>query len=98
MSIKKSYSKKQSTCKVTFSLPKTIEAKNIALLGDFNNWDSKATPMSLSRGSYKAEVELEKGSEYQFRYLIDGTRWENDEEADKWVVSPFGAENSVVTI
>jgi hypothetical protein len=49
-------------------------------------------------GSFSASVDLESGQEYQFRYLLDGTRWENDSEADKYVPSEFGSENSVIIL
>ena len=49
-------------------------------------------------GNYTASVDLEGGKEYAFRYLIDGSRWENDWEADKYVPSEFGSENSVVVL
>ena len=34
---------------------------------------------------------------FQFRYLLDGCRWENDWKADKYIPAPFSnADNSVV--
>jgi 1,4-alpha-glucan branching enzyme len=71
------------------------------LIGDFNGWDP-AGAVALKKqkdGSYKGIVELETGKEYQFRYLLDGEKWENDWEADKYVPSGVeGAENSVVIV
>jgi hypothetical protein len=50
-------------------------------------------------GSYSATLELKMGNEYQFRYLIDETQWENDNEADKQVPSSYqDSQNSVVVI
>ncbi|MDX1655300.1 MAG: isoamylase early set domain-containing protein, partial [Candidatus Competibacteraceae bacterium] len=46
-------------------------------------------------GSFTVTVNLESGKEYQFRYLLDGERWENDWEADKYVPAG-GHDNSVV--
>jgi hypothetical protein len=34
---------------------------------------------------YCIELDLEAGREYQFRYLIDELKWENDRNADKYV-------------
>jgi hypothetical protein len=44
MAIKKEYSKDKSVCKVTFSLPREVAMQfdEIAIVGDFNNWDPKA--------------------------------------------------------
>ncbi len=101
--MKKQFSKTHSTCKVTFQLPKDAapEAQSVVLVGDFNDWQpKKGIVLKLDRnGFFKAEVELETGKEYQFRYLIDQDHWENDWSADKYVPSPFqGIENSVVSL
>ncbi len=102
MSIKKQYLKKKPVCKVTFRLPqkKTDAAESIHVVGDFNNWDTKATPMKkLKNGYFTATVDLDLYKEYQFRYLKDTSQWGNDTEADKHVPTPFGdSENSVIII
>lgn len=102
MSISKKFLKSKPVCKVTFKLPKDVvsSGKKVNVVGDFNEWDTKATPMkSLKSGEFSTTVELEKDREYQFRYLIDGAVWTNDNEADKYVATPFAdAENSVVVL
>ncbi len=51
----------------------------------------------VESGDFALMVELEAGKEYEFRYLIDGTRWENAWNADKYVWSEYaGCENSVI--
>ncbi len=89
-------------CNVTFRLPKEAAqgAKNVTLVGDFNNWNIHANPMKkLKSGDYTITLDLEKGGQYQFRYLIDEITWENDWNADKYVKSPYGdVDNSVVII
>jgi len=53
----------------------------------------------LKDGSFKGAVDLPVNGEYQFRYLVDGTRWENDPEADKYVNSGVSYDsNSVVVV
>ena len=100
--IKKDYLKRREVCKVTFRLPRiaATDAKNVCIVGEFNDWNIYANPMKkLKSGDYTITLELEPGREYQFRYLIDETRWENDWSADKYVKSPFGdSENSVVIV
>jgi 1,4-alpha-glucan branching enzyme len=92
---KKQYLKK--TVKVTFYLPDSISAENVYLVGDFNGWDEQATPMEkLKDGRYKATLDLEKGREYQFRYLVNGSDWHNDWNADRYVPNPFSGDNSVI--
>ncbi len=99
MSLKKQFLKSKPICKVTFSLPKEAvkKAKEIRILGDFNNWTwEEGIPMKAKNGNYSAVVDLDKDHEYQFRYVIDNEAWENDWQADAYVPSPFGADNSVV--
>lgn len=101
MSITKKFLKSKPVVKVTFRLPKDVakNANEAAVVGDFNEWTPATTPMkSLKSGGFTTTVELEQGKEYQFRYLINGQEWTNDESADKYVPSPFGTENSVVVV
>ncbi|MCP4681215.1 MAG: glycoside hydrolase [Desulfobacterales bacterium] len=102
MSIKKQYLKSRPMCKVTFKLPKgeANGAKSVNVVGEFNNWNVRATPMkSLKKGGFTATVALKVDKEYQFRYLMDKKNWENDGTADKYVRSDYGdCDNSVVVI
>jgi 1,4-alpha-glucan branching enzyme len=101
MSLKKQYLKTRPFCKVTFSLPSEI-AKLVTtahLVGDFNDWNTNATAMKrLKNGTFTATLTLRQNEEYQFRYFLDGVRWENDWEADKYVPNNYGSENSVVIV
>ena len=99
--IKKEYLKSKKAVKVTFRLPKIAAsgAKNVHIVGDFNDWSVYANPMKkLKKGEYTVTLELKSGKEYQFRYIVDESRWENDWNADKYVKSPFGTDNSVVIV
>lgn len=99
--IKKQFLKSKPVCKATFTLPAEAapEARTVEIVGDFNNWDAgQAITMKKQKDVFKAVVELETGKEYQFRYLIDGQAWENDWEADAYVSTPFGVDNSVVSV
>ena len=100
MSLKKSFSNDKKTCTVTFVVSKEAAqgAKTINLAGDFNSWSSTDTPLTLGNdGSFSVSLDLAADREYQFRYLLDGCRWENDWKADKYIPAPFSnADNSVV--
>ena len=102
MSIRKRYLKSKPLGKVTFKLSKEAaqKAKKVYIVGEFNDWDTSANPMKrLKNGDFSVTLELEKGREYHFRYLLDGKIWENDWEADKYVRSNYGnCENSVVVV
>jgi len=94
--LKKIQSGQTGKAKVTFVLSSQSDADHIHVTGDFNDWQA-STPMRRQKdGSFRATVELEPGREYQFRYLVDGNSWVNDEAADAYYPNPFGADNSVV--
>ncbi len=86
-------------CNVTFRLLKEAaqDAQNVTIVGDFNDWDTTATPMTrLEDGSFQITLNLSPGREYKFRYLV--TRWENDWCADKYIPNPYGFDDSVVIV
>ena len=98
--IKKENVKTRNICRVTFRLPKIAasDAKSVCIVGDFNNWNIHANPMKkLKNGDYTIKLDLEPRKEYQYRYFIDESKWENDWNADKYVKSLYGdSDNSVV--
>ena len=104
MALVKKNSKTDNICKVTFSLPAQSagDAKEVHIAGDFNAWDTADSAYKLTKkkdDSWSLTLDLEKGREYQFRYLVNGNRWENDWAADKYVPAPnTHEENSVVIL
>lgn len=102
MAFHKTYPKSGKKCKVTFELAKeaSVGAKKVALVGDFNDWSETATMMKKNEdGFFSVTIQLEQHREYQFRYLIDGCRWENDWDADKYVPSlGYNVDNSVIIV
>jgi 1,4-alpha-glucan branching enzyme len=82
---------------VTFEIPGAIWADRINLVGDFNGWDSESLPLRPDHeGNWHIEIELDEGSEYRFRYLIDGDYWGHDWHADKHAPNPDGSNDSIV--
>ena len=98
MAIKKQYLKSKPVCKVTFSVP-AKEAKNVVVVGSFNEWNTEATELKkLKNGTFKGTVDLPSKSSYEFRYVVDGT-YINDEQADSYAWNDFaGAENGVLNL
>lgn len=100
MSLKKTFSKDKQHCTVTFTVSAEAAhgAKTVNIAGDFNSWSSTDTPLVKAKdGSFSVKLELEANREYQFRYLLDGYKWENDWNADKYIPAPYNnADNSVV--
>lgn len=102
MSVEKKYLKSKPVCKVKFIAPDAIVqgAKSIAVAGEFNGWSTEETKLKKQKsGVYATTLELEVGNEYQYRFVVDGERWENDWSADKYVPSNVTDEdNSVVVV
>lgn len=82
--------------RVTFTLPDSIWASAIFLVGDFNDWNRTSHPMRQdSDGRWTLTVDLEPGRAYQFRYLADG-EWMNDNQADAYAFNQYGSHNFIV--
>ena len=98
--IKKEPASKQGFVRITFELPSNMWAERVNLVGEFNDWDTTATPMRRNRSdsNWKVTLELELGRPYRFRYLIDGKEWLNDWHADDHVENPYGSYDSVVDL
>lgn len=97
--LKKRYLKSKPACQVTFYTARELDAENVALVGEFNEWNEFATPMKpLKDGRFKATVELPVERRFQFRYLINNRVWQNDWAADRYVPNPFSGDNSVVEV
>jgi 1,4-alpha-glucan branching enzyme len=102
MAVKKQYYKTKPYCKVTFRLSKKIagNAQKVAIAGDFNDWKSERTPMkALKNGDFTIALQLDKGREYQYRFVLDDQQWLTDESADKKVYCDFAsAHNAVIVV
>lgn len=99
--IEKKFHKIRPVCTVTFTLPKEAapEAETVCVIGEFNDWSPDATPMKRrTNGDFVASLDLEKGRSYRFRYLIDGWKFENDWQADRYEANPYGGDDSVIEL
>ncbi|HSJ55142.1 MAG TPA: glycoside hydrolase family 13, partial [Anaerolineae bacterium] len=65
--IEKAPANKAGMVRVTFLLPSNMWAERLNLVGEFNDWDSTATPMIRSRtdANWRATVELARGRRYK---------------------------------
>jgi 1,4-alpha-glucan branching enzyme len=83
---------------VTFEMPASIWADSIHLVGDFNQWNTQSHPLKQrpSDGAWEITLVLDAGREYQYRYLVNGTDWQNDWQADQYKPNPYSTDNSVL--
>lgn len=101
MCITKRYISNKSVCKVTFVLPENFadNANEVHLVGEFNDWNTSDLRMKRIHGKFIRSLKLPANRKYQFRYLINGTDWQYDSDAD--ALAPIDAGkwyNSVIIV
>jgi hypothetical protein len=74
-------------------------ASSVALVGDFNNWDPKATPLRAAStgGVWSVEVPIQPGR-HLYAFVVDGTMWRPDPAAPPATGEDFGEPNSALTV
>lgn len=92
--LKKRFFKTKTECEVAFEiLPDDTE--RVDLLCEANGWE----PIEMKKGrngAFRAKMRLPKEQRFQFRYLLDNTKWVNDETADGYCRNKFGGEDSIL--
>ncbi len=75
------------------------QASNVALVGDFNSWDTTATPMQRTRtgGTWSVALKLPAGR-HVYAFVVDGKQWVADPSAPLAPVDVYGVPNSVVVV
>ena len=74
-------------------------AAQVALVGDFNDWNPAATPLRASRhnGVWSVTLPIAPGR-HEYAFVVDGERWIPDPHAPRAAAADFGSANSVVTV
>jgi hypothetical protein len=73
------------------------EAKEVHLVGDFNNWQlGETSNMSRDNGAWTKRLPLTPGK-YHYRFVVDGT-WIEDPANPRTAKNPFGQMNSLIEI
>jgi 1,4-alpha-glucan branching enzyme len=89
--------RKGDNVRVTFTAPDGGGDGPVYLAGSFTGWER--VPMKRQRdGQWKTTVELEPGHNYEFRYVTAEEHWLNDPDADYFLPTPLGNDNSVIAI
>ena len=98
--VDKKKSPKGKSVRVTFELPAEIAQNKVAVVGDFNDWDTDSDLMKKdnSKGVWKKSISFKPGHTHEFRYFIDEVEWCNDEYADGYVANPYFCENGVLEL
>ena len=71
------------------------DAKSVAVVGDFNDWNPSATPLESARGMWSSE-EVVTAGRHDYAFVIDGTRWIADPSAPRAPADELGGGYSVL--
>jgi hypothetical protein len=84
------------TVRFTLELP---QAKRVAVVGDFNGWDSTGTALvkSAPGGRWSVTLELPPGN-YHYLFLVDGRHWMADPTMPHDRDPDYGSANSIITV
>jgi hypothetical protein len=94
--VSKRFFKTRDEVEVTFQLD-TDGIESAALVTDRHGWQPQPmTRAGRGKGPFKLKVRFPKDQPILFRYLLDGSRWENDEAADDYWPNTLGSDNSVL--
>ena len=74
-------------------------AREVALIGSFNGWQSKDGDMVQIRpGLWEGNLEAHTPGTHRYKFLIDRSRWTHDPENPLRIEDGFGGFNSLITI
>ena len=79
--------------------PPMSDVKSVHLAGSFNDWSTKADPMTDENGDgiYEITKTLKPG-EYTYKFVVNENNWMRDPNNDKTVPDNFGGVNSVLKV
>jgi hypothetical protein len=73
-------------------------AERVVVAGDFNRWQGDSTPMTpQGSGIWTVDIPLRQGV-YSYMFVVDGTAWVTDPDAEAFQDDGFGNRNAVVRV
>lgn len=82
--------------KVTLSLEAPM-AKEVVLMGDFNNWNSETHPMKKGPGGVWKKTLMLLPGRYEYKFLVDG-QWYHDPENSDFCFTSLGTCNNLLFV
>ncbi len=96
--LQKKFTPKRTICRVTFSIPGEWAENEVAIAGDFNDWNTETDKLVRKNGRWETLIRVKPNSTYRFKYILDGEHWENDDAADGYTTNEFGTEDSLLKV
>jgi 1,4-alpha-glucan branching enzyme len=83
---------------VTLTYRPYREVSQVALVGDFNNWDKDVDPMvRLGDGTYQFIMALNPGV-YHYKFVLEDVEWIPDPNCPERVHDGLGGDNSILRV
>ncbi len=95
--IQKTYMKTKDQCKVKFSLI-TDNADKVEIRGLNDDWETPIVMSKKKGGVFECVQTLPRNTQHEFKYLVDGTEWRNDQDADGQAPNEYGGTNSLLVL
>lgn len=73
------------------------DAKAVALMGEFNQWNEKKHPMKKNANGVWEKIIMVPAGSYEYRFLVDG-EWRNDPLNGQVCANCFGTFNNVLKV
>ena len=74
-------------------------AREVALVGSFNDWQTKDGEMVQIRpGLWEGVLDMPARGTHRYKFVIDRSRWINDPENPSRIEDGFGGFNSLIAI
>ena len=81
----------------TFTLEGLEDAESVALAGDFNGWNPRATMMQRSPTGWSVSIVIPEGTRY-YKFVVDGNRWLHDPANPERTDDGHGGANSLLRL
>ena len=78
-------------------VPTSPDVRRVTVVGNFNNWNPEAAPLSMRSGVWSTILVLPPGS-YEYMFVEDGERWVTDPLAIQTRDDGFGGTNAVIDV
>jgi hypothetical protein len=72
-------------------------ASSVSLVGDFNAWNTSATPLQRQGSAWTVEIALPPGR-HMYSFVVDGSEWVTDASAARAPEDEFGRSSSVILV
>lgn len=73
------------------------QARRVSVVGDFNDWDTAATPLTSAGGVWSGQLDIPFGR-HDYAFVVDGDRWMRDPNAPQAPADEFGGGYSVLVV